>query len=125
MTVDVDQVMTMDGSQVLTVENGQVRTLCQPRGSGDLSRVTGSGGYVNIREGVDHSNRVKTCNRKRKRDVEDNEALLPELEAENKRLKVEEAFLRNKVEGLKSAYMRAITSGKLVFSGKVPISYMQ
>jgi len=120
MKVDGGQVMTMDGSQVMTVDGGKV--MKEDGGqvltvNGFLCRATGSGGYVNLGEGVDHSDRVKTCNRKRKRDVEDNEALLPVLEEENKRLKVEEELLRKKVEGLKSAYMRAITNGKLVFYG--------
>lgn len=78
--------------------------------TGDLCRVTGSGGHS-----VDHSTRAWTHSRKRKREADDNEAMLPALEAKNKRLKKEEGRMRNNVEKLKSLYIRAIATRKIVF----------
>ena len=64
MAVDGGQVMKEDDDHVMTLENGQDMTLCQPHDSGDICKMTGSGGYVILGEGVDQNNKVKTRKRK-------------------------------------------------------------
>jgi hypothetical protein len=65
----------------------------------------------------DDINNNKTDRKRKRKATDENEALLPVLEKTNKKLRLKEESLRKKVETLKAAYIRAITTGKLVFTG--------
>ena len=49
--------------------------------------------------------------------VVDNEKVLPILEVQNKRLRLHKEQLSWKVKTLKACYLKAIETGKLVYSG--------